>query len=302
MIGANTHRSGPRHPPASTPPTAGPDHANPPESSDHPPSASPVAAQSPPLPPRVLGGYWPATLARLAGRGHAAVARAAPATPVPPYFALRHGLSGGAAAPVLRFHDLDIPGIGTLRATDISGPRAEIFNAMLFPARPDLLPVFASEVVVFAGKVRVGVVDLQPLHGEALHHRTLAVLAPVAARFAQPAESADLPPGGDLPDWALAHFTPHAIHTRPPTPPAAGPPPCPARLLEAHLAYLDAWLDLTDATPGAGAGPETDDLTPQTALADYKHHHVLNTPGLPYLGKMFGVEWTERFLAEAMYA
>ena len=42
-------------------------------------------------------------------------------------------------------------------------------------------------------------------------------------------------------------------------------------------------------------------LTIERDLAAYKLHHVAHTPGRPYLERMFGAEWTESFLRNAMY-
>ncbi|MEQ8821793.1 MAG: hypothetical protein RLY93_16265 [Sumerlaeia bacterium] len=205
-------------------------------------------------------------------------------TPIPREFALRLPLNPKSDS-VLTFNDRAVEGVGDLRATLIAGSRAEIVNVMLFPADVQRHPVFASEIVVFAKALRVGVIDLQPLvrtqEQEGLIEGDLAALR---SRFG------DLSDGGELPDWAREHFTPACVHVREP-----GLESLP-RLREAYLAYLRLFIQYVRNNPGTPAATE------DPALRHYKDHHIANTPGWPFLSRLYGEDWTRRFLREGMYA
>lgn len=189
-----------------------------------------------------------------------------------------------------------------LRSTYIAGPKVEIINLMGFPGRPDLLPIFATEIIMFAGTPRVAVLDLQPVwmanpHRAPLNGRLAEGLTRYAASFA------DLPPGGDLPDWCRDYFTPHAIYSRP------GDASAMPRLHQAFEAlahhFREAWLEqpMDDAAaPGGVVTTAQARAAAEAEMATYKRHHIEHSPGLPYLNKVFGAEWTAQYLQEFMYA
>ena len=221
-----------------------------------------------------LAPYWQATMRELGDFGleH---------WPVPADLARRQSPDG---ATVLEFIDARAMGLGDLRATLIHGPRAEIFNVMLYPADALALPILAAEIVAFGPRIHVAVADLQA-----------ARPGPVALRASQEMESlapliAALPDGGDRPAWCDAYFTPGALFTRP------GATPCHDALLEAYsrvVGCFAAWAAREHPSQCAPRG--------QQGVDEYKLHHIENSPGLTYLGRMFGAEWTTRFLHQGMY-
>jgi hypothetical protein len=227
-------------------------------------------------PARPFAALWDATRCRLAPLG---LTDAPPA----PEFAERGGrmrltaarwLVGPAARPVAE-----------CRIVRILGAAAEIVNAMIFPADPGGLPVFAAELLAFGGRPRLTFLDLQAPGLAADVRRAVAERTrAVSERFA------DLPRDPEPPGWAVAYSPGGYLFTR-----TDNPAHAPA-LGEAFAAYLDVWADLAvDAAAGPAAGGG------RAALEEYKRDHVAHSPGRAFLGKVFGDEWTERFLNEFLY-
>jgi hypothetical protein len=184
----------------------------------------------------------------------------------------------------LAFHSFVLPGVAQLRATVIVGPRVQIFNAMAFPLREDQLPILATEVVLFGDSLRIGVVDLETAGEGPVAERTAAALdglAPVAGAFTRV---------DPLPEWCAAYFSPQCIVTR-----ADGLDDLP-RLADALAAFAGSWADLVGEAGAAAMGD-----APGPGVQAYKHHHIVHSPGLVFLGRMFGEEWTRRYMAAGMY-
>lgn len=178
----------------------------------------------------------------------------------------------------LRFREAEIHEFGRLRFTGIEGRGTTIFSLMIFPHDPASSPVFASEFVRFGKFLRAAVVDWQPLVAGAQF---------AAADQYAPAE---LRATEELPAWCRAHFTPHAVFRL--GAPAEQLPALNRAFVQALRLYVRASTRVRTARP----------KEEPSELAAYKEHHVEHTPGRPYLARMFGEAWTERFLAEAMYA
>lgn len=176
--------------------------------------------------------------------------------------------------------------VGTsARCALIGGPKSEIVNLMIFPKNTTRSPIFASEIILFGSKVHVAVVDHQtpdvpsPLSGE-----LSLKLSAVGAKYRELLDS-----GGELPAWAQTHFTPDCVYSRPKDGGQTG------NVVAAFIDYLDLWLDKwLPQQDGSSGGLD--------ALNSYLHHHVVNTPGRPFLGRFFGVDWAERYLRYFMYA
>lgn len=174
--------------------------------------------------------------------------------------------------------------VADCRIVRILGAAAEIVNAMIFPTDPARLPVFASELLAFGGRPRLTFLDLQT-PGLAADLRPLVAerTRAVSERFA------DLPRDPEPPGWAVAHSPGGHLFTR-----TDDPEHAPA-LGEAFAAYLGAWADL------AAEAVVAPDACRLAALSEYKREHVAHSPGKVFLGKVFGDEWTERFLNEFLY-
>ncbi|MEZ0295755.1 MAG: hypothetical protein ACAI35_04800 [Candidatus Methylacidiphilales bacterium] len=216
-------------------------------------------------------------------------------TALPPEWAWRLPVSG-AMTPELQSWAGMHPIRGTRwSAAHIRGPRTEILNLMIYPRDAKRVPVFAVEYISFGGRPRVAVVDLQPAAGlNAAPDLTAEVVAALNSRGADELRHA-LPGGGDLPEWAVPHFTPASLYSRPTSPDGAEI----SLLAEAFRCYLDTWR--VAFLPRDNGGPATADELGATHLTAYQQHHVEHTPGRPFLRKTYGEEWTERYLRDFMY-
>ena len=194
---------------------------------------------------------------------------------------------GGKAELALKSYFLRGPKGTQAKFAHLFGPRAEILNAMFYPVNAGQVPVFAVELILFGKQPRVGVVDLQAVSG--IHHSGQfgleidEALLPLAQRY-----GSRLTGGGELPEWALEHFTKHCIYSRPDSMQEL------PILLQAYRAYFRTWSQRF-------LPRESVQKSCYEELAGYQSHHVANTPGRRYLHTSFGTEWTERYLAEFMY-
>ncbi len=202
--------------------------------------------------------------------------------PVPPEFAAR---TSDTVPVVLEFRDFELSGLGRLRFTGIQGRSSGIFSLMIFPNDPRSVPVFASEFVVFGQLVRAAVLDFQGLADEVRASRVWTGALDELAR-AFPGMTAQ----EELPGWCRAHFTPQAVFR------LRAKAPELAQLDSAFDAWIDRWAAIASGHVSHAPAVEAPEL------AEYKRHHVANTPGRPFLERCFGTAWTERFLRDGMYA
>lgn len=181
-----------------------------------------------------------------------------------------------------------LPTGGELRSVHIHGPRIEIINLFHFPAPDRALPIYALEFVVFGRRPIVGVIDAKALNdhpfARSLWHDTLT-----DAHAAFP----DLTRADDPPDWYEECRSGLDFFTRPEAVNGLG------RLVACHTRI---WARLTAAEKVAPRLDSTATAAHAVALAHYKDHHRINSPGLPFLHRTFGPEWTDRFLRTALFA
>lgn len=181
-----------------------------------------------------------------------------------------------------------LPAGGELRTVHIHGPRIEIINVFHFPAPERALPIYALELVVFGRRPVVGVIDAKPLcahpYAETVWRKTLES---AHASFTQ------LTPAHDPPGWYEQCRSGLDFFTRPEHFNGLG------QLLACHA---HVWSRLAAAQAAAPRLSEAETAAHAEALASYKHHHHVNFPGLPFLSRSFGAEWTDRFLNTAFFA
>jgi hypothetical protein len=176
---------------------------------------------------------------------------------------------------------------GTIaKCAHLHGPRAEVLNLMVYPRHALRVPIFAVELILFGSLPRVAVIDLQPAAG--LEHDP-DWSEQIACRLdtLPPTVRSALAPGGELPLWARSHFSRSCLYSRPGSLPQMAP------VYAGYRHILRLWLQEYLPLEGPCSG--------QRELTEYQQHHVRETPGRKFLHTSFGVEWTERFLAEFMY-
>jgi hypothetical protein len=181
-----------------------------------------------------------------------------------------------------------LPSGGELRSVHIHGPRIEIINIFHFPAPDRALPIYAMEFVVFGRRPVVGVIDAKALqphpHATALWRETMQA---AHARFPL-LDRADDPPG-----WYEECRSGLDFFTRPKHDTGLD------QLIACH-AFV--WSRLAAAFTAAPALSAEETAAHAATLADYKDHHRHNSPGLPFLHRTFGPDWTDRFLRTALFA
>lgn len=171
-----------------------------------------------------------------------------------------------------------------LRCALIFSSKIDIINMMIYPADGMNIPVFAVEYIVFGNLPRVAVVDLQPVQGKGtLRDSVNAYLKEVHCKYVS-----RLTHGGELPHWALEHFTESCIYSRPQNPNEW------ETLEDSLMDYLEVWFKQFCGKPNTQKS--FTDLVNQ-----YKQHHVTHTPGRKFLAQAFGSDWSENYLRSFIY-
>lgn len=177
---------------------------------------------------------------------------------------------------------------GDLRSVHIKGPKVEIINLFHFPDAEQALPVYAIEFVVFGKRPIVGVIDLKMLVDfEDVPEQSAQILIEAHRRFP------NLTPAEDPPEWYQECRSGHDFFTRPES----------LDLLDDLIACHEyVWGRLCALAEAQKRLPEAWVESQRNAVQAYKDHHRINSPGLPFLNRQFGEEWTDRFLREGLFA
>jgi hypothetical protein len=200
------------------------------------------------------------------------------AVEIAPHFARQ---SGRGNLELRSYHAVH-PHKAEARCAMIRGPKSEIINLMIFPWAPSTCPIYASELILFNGKMHVAVVDLQ-FADPALQSRLASTIGEPSRRY-----RSKLTYGGELPDWARHHFTPWCIYNR-----ANSADETPV-VCDAFIEYLDLWIE--HCLPSLVGQKEE-----LASLRQYQLHHIENTPGRKFLSRGFSPEWAESYLQDFMY-
>jgi len=219
-----------------------------------------------------IADLWPESVARFESVGRA--------VEVPAEFAERVSHNGKTR---LEACEYTLGEVGTARMVRILGTASEIVNTMIFPEHPDRMPLFAAELLVFGGVPRLAFVDLQtpglaPDRLETIRSATTEL----AARYPLPADAGP-------PEWATHYSTGGYCYGRP------GSRSYIPTLKKAYADYLKLWLTTQD-----GCQKHANESA-REELLKYKRHHVSNSPGCEFMGKLFGDEWAARFLEDWLY-
>jgi len=182
--------------------------------------------------------------------------------------------------------------IASVRMVYIRGQKSEIINTWIFPFRPDILPVFAAELISVGGVTRVAFVDIQTpvMTGDTSEEVTL-LTAPLALRFAC------LPCDEEAPEWATSASPGNFTYSR------QADANWTSTIQECYLSYLDAYLKAyATGTTANNSARLLADHSVTHALQAYQKHHMESSPGKKFLGNLFGVEWTNSFLTDFLFA
>lgn len=168
-----------------------------------------------------------------------------------------------------------------LRTAHIRSPKIEIFTSFLYPDPSLRMPLYAMEFVILGRKPIVAVLDAVDLAG-----------GDTAARILEHAhrEAPEMTNADDAPDWFLECRSGSDFFLRPESAETFD------ALAAIHEHVVSALLAITDAP----AAPDPD--AHAAAIADYKHHHRVNSPGLPLLNRVLGEAWTEEYMTGVFFA
>jgi hypothetical protein len=169
-----------------------------------------------------------------------------------------------------------------VRLVRIEGASTAIFNCLVFPNRDGAAPVFVAELLVVGGAPKLMFVDLQHAGlGAAGRGRVAGRTAPLATAYA--AWQSEEP----APAWATEFSAGGAVYARPASSTETLP------VTDIYCDFLRAWCDLARAEPtGTLAAAE---------VAQFKAHHVEQSPVAGYLARVFGEAWAGRFLTQFLY-
>ena len=176
--------------------------------------------------------------------------------------------------------------IGEFRAVYIASPVVEIVNLFFFPDSHRPSPVFAMEFVRIGPRGVVGVIDCKAAPGDSISQSALSILEAAHEAFPQ------LRNGDDPPAWYRDARSGYDFFVRPENLEVF------ADLVSAHHfvwgRYVRHILN--------GSSDSSCQALRQPFLRHYKDHHRDNSPGIPFLNKMFGVNWTETLLRDYLFA
>ena len=214
-------------------------------------------------------------------------ARACQQLTLPPAFAQRQSLNGKFSL-VAQAWQINVAGSRLcLRMVKIDGAKSNIINTWIFPADAQNLPVFAAELIGVGEAVRVAFVDVQAPVASARTIRLDQQLKSVASKFAS------LPCDEAAPDWATDASIGHYTYAR--------------QVCEQHLSairacyvdYLNLYLSYVSSVSAPSVLTAIDAAS--AALHAYQLHHMQHSPGKKFLGNLFGVDWTERFMLDFLF-
>ncbi len=176
-------------------------------------------------------------------------------------------------------------GVRYARFVQLVGVDLEIGNVLCLPDHAYPLPILGADLVSVRRESGMLAADLSPTLPPGPDRDRQ--LRPLARRRAV---RGPLPPGGPLPAWCTAWFSPHALYTRVTR----------EQLAPAVAAFWDlprSFVDLVrQATPRPELAGEVADRQDGYAAA-----HRTDDKGLGLLAKMFGATWMERYLGDVLF-
>jgi hypothetical protein len=178
----------------------------------------------------------------------------------------------------------------TCRLVLIQGQKNEILNTWVFPTAPERCPVFAAELIAMAGSPRLTFIDLQSpgmqSGAEWVRTEALRLRADHSVLVCEEAP----------PEWAVSASEGGFVFSR------SLPSSSFTSIDACYRAYFETYLDqfLSETDSSAAVDPDVRSLALK-ALTEYQVHHMENSPGSVFLGKLFGDEWTNNFLRNFLF-
>ena len=175
---------------------------------------------------------------------------------------------------------------GEFRSVLITGPRVNIVNMFFFPAESTDLPIFAMEYVVLGKRPVVAVVDLvdmdaSPSGGGA------SLLEKARGLFP------NISNGVDTPAWYEESRSGSDFFVRPESEETM------LEMCDVHEYVFRLFSDMIDSAEPCSW--ENLSAERKIWIQGYKEHHRTNSPGIPFLNRSFGSDWTEMFLKEYLF-
>lgn len=193
---------------------------------------------------------------------------------------VRRPMGKGELTLTTRFRELNE--VWDLRTVHIVSPKIEVLTCFLFPAPDRALPVYGMELVMLGRRPVIGVADLVDLDAGGRVGRDL--LADAHAHFP------DLPTSNDMPQWFDDCRSGGEFFMRPDEVTDLD------ALAAVHHHLVAGVLALPTGTQAA------DPQAHGAAIADYKRHHRIHSPGLPLMHSLFGADWTDRYMDAHLFA
>lgn len=175
---------------------------------------------------------------------------------------------------------------GELRCVAIEGPKVAIVTTFFWPEADRAAAVYAMELVAFAGRPVVAVIDVIAL--TTADRGAARQLMTGRRRLGLPNANAD-----DPPDWYQACRSGDDLFLRPTSMETL------SVIGDLAISSLTATVESARKAPRLAAEMA---IAHAAALRDYKHHHRDNSPGLTFLNRSFGEDWTRQFLDEHVFA
>jgi len=178
------------------------------------------------------------------------------------------------------------PALAECRTVHIAGASSEIASTPIFPECPERLPMYVADALITGGQVRMAFIDLPaPGLDDDLRGSLARDTRELAERWARPIM--DVPPA-----WAIEFSLGGCLFVRGGNADEFGV------LTALQADYLRRWLETARharATPPAVSRRGAD------CLQRFKQGHLAHWPGTTYLERLFGHEWTRRFLHDFLY-
>lgn len=174
------------------------------------------------------------------------------------------------------------------RMVYIVGRNAEILNCILFSENPAVVPGLMIEIVALGNRPRLAFLDCpSPGMGQSQKSKVAQSWQGICGRYAL------LPRREEVPSWAVRYSPGNYLFTR-----LIKETLSAGLLRSAYFDYLTRWVQFTSqqaATPR--------EILPQASqeIEDYKQEHLEHSPGIPFLEKFFGTNWTHEFMHDFLY-